>query len=246
MNCFIVEVDGEDYHGVEGADFLKKDNVIYIYHDNRSGMIPKLYFEILKRTEAGVFFCKNERCSTAIEDRISQILTSDNPADVIYIGHGRAYDFIPSFDTIMGAVYAGCIADAEMNERFEDLEEELKKKDAFWEIAESLSLDFIKLLRVYAANENDTKKLYQELKHEFGGNTGLMAYRSLKENEIGPFRKAKVKQEAPEPIIYSDITLEKHREMVLEEKKKRLWLSCDFTPYWREKSIYEEDEDEFF
>ena len=35
-------------------------------------------------------------------------------------------------------------------------------------------------------------------------------------------------------------------EVFEENKKKFAWTSLDFTPFWGQKSIYEEDEDEFF
>ena len=243
---FLIDVEKEDYHGLEGADFLKRDNVLYIFHENRSGLIPKLYSEILKRTEAEVFFCKNKHQLSAVDAKINELYPIGNPNDVIYIGH-RFFGQFPSFDTIMEAVYAGCIDGADQMVNLSELENELSKKESLHEIARSLSLDYENFLKVFASNQNDTKRLYQELKHEFGGEKGLAAYRSLKDKKIGPFGKNKKKTKSNEPIIFSDITIESHRKTSIDEdRKKQFWQSRGFTPLWQQRSIYEEDEDEFF
>lgn len=138
---FLIDVEKEDYHGLEGADFLKRDNVLYIFHENRSGLIPKLYSEILKRTEAEVFFCKNKHQLSAVDAKINELYSIGNPNDVIYIGH-RFFGQFPSFDTIMEAVYAGCIDGADQMVNLSELENELSKKESLHEIARSLSLDY--------------------------------------------------------------------------------------------------------
>ncbi|MGN0241532.1 MAG: hypothetical protein ACI4CS_07580 [Candidatus Weimeria sp.] len=240
---FIIDAENEDYHGLEGADFLKKDNALFIYHENRTGLIPRLYSEILKRTEAEVFFCKNERGPAAIAAKINELFSAEKPSEVIYIGH-RHFDSAPAFDTVMSAIYAGCMDGAGEMVSIEELEAEFSRKKSLYEISESLSLDFSAFLKVYAENHNDAKKLYQELTHEFGGEKGLLAYRRLKDSKLGPFRKNK--REPDEPLIFSDAAQEEPEKATAQKKERRFWQDQNFTPLWQEKSIYEEDEDEFF
>lgn len=246
MNYYIVEVRDEDYRGVTGADFLKRGDVVYIYHHNESGKIPKLYYEIIRRTEAEVFFCETDEYSTAIEEKISELLTGRKMTSVTYIGNGREYDSIAHFDSIIEALYSGCVESPDEPMDFSELEAEVRKKDSIYEIAEKLSLDTVKFISAFTENENDKKKLYQELLHVFGNKIGLAAYQQMRDLKIGPFREKAKEPEEHEPVIYSDITLEDHRRRVEEDKKKYAWTSHDFTPFWGQKSIYEEDEDEFF
>ncbi|MQN02043.1 MAG: hypothetical protein FRC54_09125 [bacterium LCO1.1] len=245
MNIYIVEVEGEDYHGVEGADFLQQDNIICIYHHNTSGTIPKLYYEVLRRTDAEVFLCETDGAPLDIEKSISEFSARHPNAKIQYIGHHRAPG-VMCFDTIMASLYAGCIKDADLPESISGLEDELQKKTSVYRIAEKYSLDLEKLVRVYRTGQNDVKKLYQDLLHEFGRKAGLAAYQQMKCDHIGPFREPGDETENHEPIIYSDITLEDHYKKMQEEERKYFFHSKDFEPYWGPVSIYEEDEDEFF
>lgn len=210
MRFFVVELN-EDLRCLLGADFLRHEDCVWIYYGKESETLPSVYSEILRRTRAEVILNESSD-ESLIGEKIRSLKHKDESGDVIYIGSGDGYADTECYSSIMEALYMRSTgASDEPDVSWADISSELEGKKSVCAIAIKLSLDPVEMLRTFVTYEKDKKKLYQELLHTFGNKNGLAAYKMIKEAEAGPFRKPAV-PDYPEPIIYSDITLDNFRE----------------------------------
>lgn len=202
MNIFLVDVNNEDYHGLLGTDLLQREDRVYIFISGISGRIPELYADILKASKSDIHIIR----LSDTDDPVSRFeeITADNEADNIYmICRGNKQMRRPVYHTVLEAAYMTWHKGSK--KRLLDcapVEKAIEGNRSLYRIAGECGLDPDAFIGIVSKNENDKRRLYQELLHEFGNKSGTQAYQMMKAEQTGPFTPPEKPVENHEPIIY--------------------------------------------
>lgn len=183
MNIFLVNVKDGDYHRLIGVDLLMVDDRVHIFLAETADKIPELYAEIISRSKADILIEK-------ITDDADSGISANAENGLFRIGHDVSYGWDKVYSSVLEAIYLSW-HDGSM-ERPVDLdiiERRVSENASLRHIADDCQLDIDILMRIVSADENDKRRLYQDLLHEFGNRKGTLAYQKMKENGVMMFRK---------------------------------------------------------